>query len=99
MPISDKFNDYAKKVQAQLLASGFRVDTDLRSEKIGYKIREAQMQKVPFMLVVGEKEAESGAVSVRIRGKGDVGSMEVKDLVDIISQKINSRENDSPGVE
>lgn len=99
MPISDKFNDYAKDVKAQLLQSGFRVETDLRSEKIGYKIREAQMQKVPFMLVVGEKEAESGAVSVRIRGKGDVGSMAVNDLADIISHKINGRENDSPGLE
>ncbi|HBH12366.1 MAG TPA: threonine--tRNA ligase [Clostridiales bacterium] len=99
MPISDKFNDYAKGVQIQLLAKGLRVETDLRSEKIGYKIREAQLQKVPYMLVVGEKEAKSGAVSVRLRDKGDVGSMEVKDLADIILQKINSRENDSPGVE
>ena len=64
MPITDRANEYAEEVKAKLAAAGVRVETDLRNEKIGYKIREAQMQKLPYMLVVGDKEREAGTVAV-----------------------------------
>ena len=65
----------------RLKAAGLRVEIDRRNEKIGYKIREAQVQKVPYMLVVGDREAEEGTVSVRARGEGDIGSMPVEDFL------------------
>ena len=74
LPVSEKFADYAKKVAGELTEAGVRVETDDRSEKLGYKIRSAQMEKVPYMLIVGEKEMESGNVSVRRRDEGDIGS-------------------------
>lgn len=77
LPVSDKFAEYAKKVSDQLKAAGVRVETDDRSEKLGYKIRSAQMEKVPYMLIVGEKEVEENTVSVRKRDEGDIGSMSV----------------------
>ena len=67
LPISDKYMDYANKVLDELNAAGVRAEVDSRAEKIGYKIREAQMQKIPYMLVVGEKEQEADLVSVRSR--------------------------------
>jgi threonyl-tRNA synthetase len=96
LPISDKFMDYAQKVKEQLEALNIKVELDGRAEKIGYKIREAQMEKVPYMLVVGEKEAESSTVAVRERQKGDIGAMSVDEISSIILDKIKSRENDSP---
>ena len=80
LPISDKTADYAKEVAAKLEAAGMRVECDLRSEKIGYKIREAQLMKIPYMLVVGDKEAESGTVAVRKRGAGDQGAVAVEEF-------------------
>ncbi len=96
LPISDKFIEYADKVKEQLEASNIKVEIDTRAEKIGYKIREAQLSKVPYMFIVGEKEAESGAVSVRERQKGDIGSMSIEEISSIILNKISTRENDSP---
>jgi threonyl-tRNA synthetase len=96
LPISDKYNEYAEKVKKQLEEKNIRVEIDLRAEKIGYKIREAQMGKVPFMFVVGEKEVENNGVSVRERKQGDMGSMSVDEIVSVILNKIASRENDSP---
>ncbi len=82
MPISERQADVAAAVAKQLADAGLRAETDLRNEKIGYKIREAQMQKVPYMLIIGDKEAESGTVSVRKRGEnGDQGSMSVEDFL------------------
>jgi len=78
LPVSDKFADYARKVTDELKEAGIRVELDGRSEKLGYKIREAQMQKVPYMVIVGEKEVAENVVSVRKRGEGDIGSMELK---------------------
>src|SRR5690606_22124597 len=72
IPVSIQFVDYAKQVEEQLMEAGIRVESDLRNEKLGYKIREAQMEKVPYMLVVGENERQANAVSVRKRGKGDL---------------------------
>jgi threonyl-tRNA synthetase len=74
LPIADRHHDYARQVQEKLLAAGFRVEIDARNEKLGYKIREAQNQKYPYMLVVGDKDVEAGAVSVRHREKGDQGA-------------------------
>lgn len=78
LPVSDKFADYARKVTDELKEAGIRVELDGRSEKLGYKIREAQMQKVPYMVIVGEKEVAENVVSVRKRDEGDIGSMELK---------------------
>ena len=80
LPISERHHEYAEKVAAQLQEAGLRVEADLRNEKIGYKIREAQLQKTPYMLVVGDKEAETGTVSVRGRKDGDLGAMSLADF-------------------
>ena len=80
LPVSDKSLEYAKSVEAALREKGLRAETDARNEKIGYKIREAQLEKVPYMLIVGDKEREEGTVSVRMREKGDVGAMAVEEF-------------------
>jgi threonyl-tRNA synthetase len=77
LPVSEKFAAYGEKVHAELLAAGLRVEVDQRNEKLGYKIREAQVQKVPYMLVVGGREQEAGAVAVRRRAGEDLGAMPV----------------------
>ncbi|HVS12400.1 MAG TPA: threonine--tRNA ligase [Thermoanaerobaculia bacterium] len=82
LPVSDRFLEPAQAVAARLRQAGLRVEVDERSEKLGYKIREAQLQKVPFMLVLGGKEVENGTVSVRSRSGGDLGAMEVEAFVD-----------------
>jgi threonyl-tRNA synthetase len=96
LPISDKFMDYARKVEKELDVLNIRVEVDSRAEKIGYKIRGAQLEKVPYMFIVGEKEAETNTVSVRERQKGDIGAMTLDEISGIILDKINNRENDSP---
>ena len=93
MPITDRTSDYAKDVAAKLSAAGGRVETDLRNEKIGYKIREAQMQKTPYMLVIGDREAESGAVAVRTRSGEDLGAMPLDAFIERITGEIKSRSN------
>ena len=94
MPITDRAADYAKSVAARLDAAKVRVETDLRNEKIGYKIREAQLQKIPYMLVVGDKEAEAGTVSVRTRAGVDLGAMPLDEFMDKIGEQIASRSKD-----
>ena len=81
LPISDRHLEYARGVRDQLAAAGLRVELDERQEKIGYKIREAQLQKVPYMLVAGDREAAEGAVSVRHRSAGDTGSRPVAEFI------------------
>ena len=93
MPITDRASDYAKDVAAKLSAAGVRVETDLRNEKIGYKIREAQMQKTPYMLVIGDREAESGAVAVRTSSGEDLGAMPLDAFIERITGEIKSRSN------
>ncbi len=88
LPITDRTNAYAEEAAAKLDALGIRVETDLRNEKIGYKIREAQMQKIPYMLVVGDKEAESGNLSVRTRSGGDKGVMSFDEFAVMIQKEI-----------
>ncbi|MBR6786282.1 MAG: threonine--tRNA ligase, partial [Clostridia bacterium] len=80
LPIADRHHAYAKEVAAKLEAMGMRVSVDDRSEKIGYKIREAQLEKIPYMLLVGDKEIEDGAVSIRKRGEGDIGAKSVDEF-------------------
>ena len=94
MPITDRAADYAKSVAAKLDAAKVRVETDLRNEKIGYKIREAQMQKIPYMLVVGDKEAEAGTVSVRTRAGVDLGAMPLDEFMAKIGEEISTRSMD-----
>ena len=80
LPVSDKSMDYAQEVEKRLKSLGIRVETDTRNEKIGYKIREAQLEKLPYMLIIGDKEKEEGTVSVRMREKGDIGSMPLSEF-------------------
>jgi threonyl-tRNA synthetase len=81
LPIADRHLAYAQAVQDQLKQAGLRADVDERQEKINYKIREAQLQKVPYMLVVGDREADTNTVSVRERAGGDKGSSSVSDFI------------------
>ena len=92
MPIADRHQDAAYAVKEALLKAGIDdVDVDTRSEKLGYKLREAQLEKIPYMLVVGDKEAEEGTVSVRKRGFGDQGSMAVADFCELIVKEVEER--------
>ena len=93
LPISDKHLEYANKVKEALEEKDVRVEVDERAEKIGYKIREAQLQKVPYMLVVGDKEEASGEVGVRNRKDGDLGAMKLEDFVSKIDSEIRNFEN------
>ena len=92
LPISEKYSDYAQQVEKELLANGVLVTVDNRAEKIGYKIREARLNRVPYMLVVGQKEAEEGLVSVRSRYLGDEGQKKLGDFVDAICKEIRTKE-------
>ena len=94
MPITDKQQAYAKEVNDKLFALGYRTQLDDRNEKIGKKIREAQVQKVPFMLIIGEKEAESGTVAVRQRHGGDLGAMSLEDFIARMQKNIDEKVND-----
>ncbi len=91
LPILEKHFPYVNEIQKKLQAAGVRVEVDLRNEKIGYKIREAQMEKVPYMLVIGDKEMENGAVAVRSRKEGDLGAMPIDDFVQKIVVEISTR--------
>ena len=82
LPIADRHFEYAKQVEEKLAAAGLRAETDSRSEKLGYKLREAQLQKIPYMLVVGDNEVENGTLGVRQRGKGDIGAMSVDEFIE-----------------
>ncbi|MEM5779563.1 MAG: His/Gly/Thr/Pro-type tRNA ligase C-terminal domain-containing protein, partial [Lawsonibacter sp.] len=91
LPITDRAAAYADEVAKQLDGSGFRVEVDHRNEKIGKKIREAQLEKVPYMLVVGDKEAEEGTVAVRHRAQGDLGSMSRDDFAALLRQAVETK--------
>ena len=87
LPITDRINEYAELVAADLRSAGFRVDTNTRSDKIGAKIRDAQLQKVPYMLVLGDKELEELKVAVRERKQGDIGAMSLEEFKEMITQQ------------
>ena len=91
LPISERHHDYAAKVAEALENAGLRVENDTRNEKIGYKIREAQLQKIPYMLVVGDKEAEEGMVSVRSRKDGDLGAMPLDELIGKLCVEVQTK--------
>lgn len=91
LPISDKFAEYGEKVRKQLDDAGIRVELDTRSEKIGYKIREAQMQKIPYMLIVGQKEQEEGLVAVRSRFEGDEGQKSLEAFIQAVKEEIRTK--------
>lgn len=93
LPISDKFMDYALDVQKKLKRAGVRVEIDDRQEKIGKKIRDTELMRVPYMLVVGEKEMSEGKVAVRRQGKGDMGSQDISTFVDMIVDEIEKRKS------
>ena len=90
LPITDKQLDYAKEVVRKLQGENVRVELDDRSEKIGYKIREAQLQKIPYMLILGDKEIEANAVGVRSRKDGDIGAMPTEDFINKLKEEINN---------
>ncbi|WP_336774046.1 threonine--tRNA ligase [Paenibacillus sp. MMO-58] len=91
IPVSTAYEAYAREVEEKLQLAGIRVESDLRNEKLGYKIREAQLEKLPYMLVVGENEAQSGSVSVRKRGEGDIGAKPVAELVELLQNEIATK--------
>jgi threonyl-tRNA synthetase len=88
LPISEKYNDYAKKVAEFLNNHDIRASIDDRNETIGKKIRENELKRVPFLLIVGEKEADAGLVSVRRQGEGDMGAMSASDFASMVEKEI-----------
>ncbi len=90
LPITDDQHDAAEKVNQLLMESDFRCRIDGRAEKIGRKIRDAELEKIPYMLIIGAKEAENGQVSLRRRGKGDLGVMPVEKLIETMQLEIDS---------
>ncbi|MCB0289824.1 MAG: threonine--tRNA ligase [Calditrichaeota bacterium] len=93
MPIADRHHDYAREIYQQLRRQMIRVELDNRNEKIGFKIREAEVQKVPYMLIIGDKEIEKQQIAVRHKGEGDLGAMEIASFVSRISEEIKSKVN------
>ncbi|MBQ2853250.1 MAG: threonine--tRNA ligase [Bacteroidales bacterium] len=93
LPVSEKYHDYAEKLNELLKRNEIRTLIDMRSEKIGRKIRDAEMKKVPYMLIVGEKEMNENAVSVRKHGQGDLGSMSVEDFIAMIEKQVKEEQN------
>ncbi|NGM83737.1 threonine--tRNA ligase [Paenibacillus sp. 7124] len=91
LPVSEKFNGYAVEVKKSLEGAGIRAGMDLRDEKLGYKIREAQLQRTPYMLILGENEQSSGNVSVRKRGEGDLGSRSLAELIEQMTEEIHAK--------
>ncbi len=89
LPISEKFNHYAQKVENLLNNYDIRVLIDDRNEKIGKKIRDNELKRIPYLLIVGEKEEQNNTISVRKQGEGDKGSMTIKEFVDLIQNEIN----------
>jgi threonyl-tRNA synthetase len=87
LPITDRINDYARSVALELRAAGFRVETNLRSDKIGAKIRDAQLQKIPYMVVLGDKELEEKKIAVRERKQGDIGQMSLPEFLELINEQ------------
>jgi len=91
LPITDRVNDYADGLARELREAGFRVEANLRSEKIGAKIRDAQLQKVPFMLVLGDREMEQRTVAVRERARGDIGVMSIEEFKELARRLVKTR--------
>ena len=93
LPISEKFNDYARSVVAELDKHDIRATVDDRNEKIGKKIRDNELRRIPYMLIVGEKEAENGEISVRKQGEGDKGTMKITTFAQNLANEVNEMIN------
>ena len=91
LPVTDRANEYAARLSAQLDAQGYRVEVDARNEKIGKKIREAQLEKVPYMLIVGDRDMENGTVSPRHRTEGDLGAMTAEAFTAILKEDVDNK--------
>ena len=91
IPIAQGHHEYATVVADQLSGKGIRLEIDQRNEKLGYRIREAQMQKIPYMLIVGDQEKENNSVAVRSREEGDLGTVSLDEFTDNIAEEINSK--------
>ena len=91
LPITDRINDYAEQIANELKQAGFRVELNLKSDKIGAKIRDAQLQKIPFMLVLGDKEKEEGILAVREKAKGDLGAMTLAEFKEMAQRLKETR--------
>ncbi|MBD2845751.1 threonine--tRNA ligase [Paenibacillus sp. IB182496] len=93
IPVSLAYEEYARKLETQLLAGGVKVECDLRNEKMGYKIREAQLEKIPYMLIVGDNEAQAQSASVRKRGEGDLGALPAEELLEKLQREIADKQS------
>ena len=91
IPVSEKHFDYACELKNKLTEAGIRVEADMRNEKLGYKIREAQMEKIPYMLIIGDKETEEKTVSVRSRKNGDLGTKSQEEFIEYIIEEIDNK--------
>jgi len=91
LPITEHQHEYARKIKELLLKEELRVEVDLRNEKVGYKIREAEVQKIPYMLVLGEQEVQGQQISVRQKSKGDLGKMPVEQFISLVKQSIQDK--------
>ncbi|HEX7720734.1 MAG TPA: His/Gly/Thr/Pro-type tRNA ligase C-terminal domain-containing protein, partial [Pyrinomonadaceae bacterium] len=91
LPITDRINEYAETVAQELRAAGLRVEVNVRSDKIGAKIRDSQLQKIPFMLVLGDREMEQSQVAVRKRTKGDIGAMSLDEFKQMAQRLVETR--------
>ena len=91
LTVSERHRDYARRVEERLREEGLRVEVDARDEKLGYKIRQAQVEKVPYMLVVGDREAQEGTVAVRSRDRGDLGSQPLEAFVQQVVAAVRER--------
>ena len=92
LPVTDRANEYCEKVAAQLEEQGFRTEVDYRNEKIGRKIRDAQTEKVPYMVIVGDRDMENGTVSPRHRADGDLGAMSVDEFSALLKRVVDNKE-------
>jgi len=95
LPITDDQLEYCEQIHKRLVENGIRAELDSRSEKIGHKIRESELQKIPYMFIIGDKERQNGSVSVRLQGEGDYGSMKVDEIIDILKKEIEIKEVNS----
>jgi threonyl-tRNA synthetase len=90
LPIADRHMEYANSIKNQLMTYGYRVEVDQRNEKVGFKIREAEVSKIPYMLVIGDKEMDDKKISVRHKGEGDLGQMSLENLIEKIREELYS---------
>jgi threonyl-tRNA synthetase len=93
MPIADRHNQFCEELYQFFQQSDIRVEKDYRNEKIGFKIREAEVQKTPYMIIIGDAEVESGNLSVRRKGQGDLGEMKKEELLEKLREEINNKKS------